>query len=119
MPLTPDRVTTARVDSASASVMLPLAVIEDLDVLEAGGLHFSMRGITNAMHPLVLEAVEPTLRRRVIPAVPFPAHRAGHPEYLELVLKGMAGILAAPVGVMHQPRRRPLPEPSHGQRIRL
>ena len=49
--------------------MLPLSVVEDLDVLEAGGLHVSMSGIANAMHPLVLEAVEPALRRRVIPAV--------------------------------------------------
>ena len=30
----------------------------------------------------------------------------------------MAGVLAATVGVVHQPRRRALPEPSHGQRIR-
>ena len=54
--------------------MLPLPVVEDLDVLEAGGLHVGMSGIANPMHPLVLEAVEPALRRRVIPAVPFPAH---------------------------------------------
>jgi len=45
--------------------MLPLAVVEDLDVLEAGGLHVSMSGIANAMHTLVLEAVEPALRRRI------------------------------------------------------
>ena len=30
----------------------------------------------------------------------------------------MAGVLAAPVGVVHQPRCRTLPEPGHGQRIR-
>lgn len=98
--------------------MLPLAVVEDLDVLEAGGLHVSMSGIANAMHPLVLEAVEPALRRRVIPAVSLSAHRAGHAVFCELVLKGMAGVLAAPVGMMHQAHCRSLPEPSHGQRIR-
>lgn len=83
--------------------MLPLPVVEDLDVLEAGGLHVGMSGVANPMHPLVFEAVEPTLRWRVIPAVPLPAHRARHAERLELVLKGMAGVLAAPVGVMQQP----------------
>jgi hypothetical protein len=40
------------------------------------------------MHRLVLEAVEPALGRRVVPAVPFPAHRAGPAVRLELVLKG-------------------------------
>jgi hypothetical protein len=51
--------------------MLPFPVVEDLDVLKAGSLHLGMRGIANAMHPLVLEAVEPALRRRVIPAISF------------------------------------------------
>ena len=83
--------------------MLPLPVVEDLNVLEAGGLHVGMSGVANPMHPLVFEAVELTLRWRVIPAVPLPAHRARHAERLELVLKGMAGVLAAPVGVMQQP----------------
>lgn len=100
--------------------LMPLAVVEDLDVdaLEAGGLHFSMTGITNPMHPLVLEAVEPVFRWRVIPAVPLPAHQAGHAERLELVLKDMTGVLAAPVGVMQQLQCRVFAEPGHGQRIR-
>ena len=78
--------------------MLPLPVVEDLDVLEAGGLHVGMSGIANSMHPLVLEAVEPALRRRIIPAVPFPTHRAGHAVILELVLKDMTGVPPQPVG---------------------
>ena len=61
--------------------MLPFPVVEDFDVLEAGGFHVGMSGVANPMHPLIFEAVEPTLRRRVIPAVPFPAHRAGHAEH--------------------------------------
>lgn len=73
--------------------MLALPVVEDLDVFRAGGLHVGVSGIAYSMHPLVLETVEPALRRRIIPAVSFPAHRAGHAEPLELVLKGMAGIL--------------------------
>ncbi len=56
------------------SRMLPLPAIEDLDVLEAGGLHVSMSGVANPIHPLVLETVEPALRRRVIPTVPLSTH---------------------------------------------
>jgi hypothetical protein len=65
----------------------------------------------NAMHRLVLEAVEPALGRYVdvqyhlrlsVPAVPFLAHRADPAVRLELVLKGMAGVWATPVGRVHQ-----------------
>ena len=67
--------------------MLPLPVVEDLDVLEAGSLHVGMSGIADPMHPLVFEAVEPALRRRVIPTISLSTHRAGHAVFLELVLK--------------------------------
>lgn len=46
--------------------MLPLAIIEDLDVLEASGLHFCMGLVAYAIYSLILEAVEPTLRRGVV-----------------------------------------------------
>ena len=58
--------------------VLPFSVVKDLDVFKADGLHVGVSGKANSMHPLVLEAVEPTFRRRIIPAVSFPAHRAGH-----------------------------------------
>jgi hypothetical protein len=48
------------------------------------------------MHPLVLEAAEEALGRRIIPAVPFPVHRADHAVSLQPGLEGVAGILAAP-----------------------
>ena len=73
--------------------MLALPVVEDLDVFKACGLHVGVGRLANSMYPLVLEAVEPALRRRVTPAVPFSAHRARHSEWLDLVLKGMTGIL--------------------------
>lgn len=47
--------------------MLPLAIIKDFDVFEAGRLHVGMSCIAHAMNPLVLETVEPALCRRVIP----------------------------------------------------
>ena len=42
--------------------MQPFPVVKDLDVFKGGGFDLAVRGVTNAMHPLVLEAVEPTLR---------------------------------------------------------
>jgi PAS domain S-box-containing protein len=97
--------------------MLALPVVKNLDVFKGGSLDLGRRRVVNTLQPLVLEAVEPALRRRIVPAVSFPAHRAGHAVRLELVLKGMAGILASPVGGVQQPRHRTLPEPRHGQRI--
>ena len=44
----------------------------------------------------ILEAVEPALCWRLISALAFPAHRASHAVGLELVLEGMAGVLAVP-----------------------
>ena len=78
--------------SVTEGRMLPLPVVEELDVFEAGGLHVSMSRIANPMHALVFEAVEPTLRRRVIPTIPLSAHRASHPVFFKLVLKRMAGV---------------------------
>ena len=101
----------------SKSRMLSLPVIKHLDVLEARCLHFRVSSVTKAMHSLILEAVEPALRRRIVPAIPFPTHRASHAVFLELVLKRMAGVLAAPVRMVHQTRRRAPAEPGHGQRV--
>ena len=99
------------------SRVLPFSVVEDLDVFKGRSLDLGMGRIANTMHPLILETVEPALRRRVIPAVAFTAHRAVHAAGLELVLKDMAGVLAASVGVVHQSRYRTPPEPGHGQCI--
>ena len=57
--------------SVTEGRMLPLRVVKDLDVLEAGSLHVGMSSIANPMHPLGFEAVEPTLRRRVSQQFPF------------------------------------------------
>ena len=54
--------------------MLPLPVVEDLDVFKGCSFDLGMRCVANAMYPLVLEAVEPTLGRRVIPAVSLSTH---------------------------------------------
>ena len=43
--------------------VLPFPVVKHFNVLEAGGLHVGVGGVANAMHPLVLEAVEPAFSR--------------------------------------------------------
>ena len=80
--------------------MLSSPVVEDLDVLKAGSLHVGMSGMANTMNSLVFEAVEPTLCWCIVPTVPLATHRAGHAVFLELLLKGVAGVLAAPVRVI-------------------
>lgn len=70
------------------------------------------------MYLFIFQAVEETLGGRVVPAIPFAAHRADHAVFLQLRLEGVAGILASPVRVMHQPRFGFPAKPRHGQRIR-
>lgn len=98
--------------------MQPTPVVKHLDVLEGRGRHLFMRAPAPAMHLLVLEAVEPTLGRRIVPAVTTARHRAGHAVFNELVLKVFAGVLAASVGVVQHTRRGLSPEPCHRQRVR-
>ena len=73
--------------------MLPFAIIEDFDIFETCGLHVGMRSVAQAMIALVLEAVKPALSGGVVPAVAFPAHRARHAKFIELVLEHVAGVL--------------------------
>lgn len=78
------------------SGMLSLLIIKHLDVLEARCFHVVMRGVADSKHSFVFETVEPDLHRRVVPAIPFPPHRASHAALLKLLLKRMAGIIGCP-----------------------
>lgn len=51
--------------------MLPFPIVKNLDVFKGCGLDLGVRGVANTMDSLVLEAVEPTLRRRVSQQFPF------------------------------------------------
>ena len=90
------------------------AVVKHLDVLEGRGRHLLTRRKAPAMHPLVLEAVEPAFRRRIVSAVASRLIQR-HAVFSQLALKRMAGVLAAPVGVMQHARCGLSPEPRHGQ----
>ncbi len=77
--------------------MLACSVIKDFNIFKAGRLHLFMVGVTPSVIPFVLEAVKPTLGWCVVPAVSFATHRASHTKLPELVLKDMAGVLAAAI----------------------
>lgn len=98
--------------------MQPGSIIKDFNVFEAGSLHFSMGSVTQAMVPLIFKTVKPAFGRGVVPAITFATHRAGHAIFLERVLKGMAGVLAASVRMMHDARFWSTAKPGHPQSIR-
>lgn len=72
--------------------MLSLAIVEHVNEFNAGRLHFSVGGIARALVALVLKTIEPAFRWRVIPAIPFAAHRADHAEFGQLALVGLVGV---------------------------
>ena len=45
--------------------VLPFSVIENLDVFKGGRLNLCVRGVANALHPFILEVLEPALCRCV------------------------------------------------------
>lgn len=98
--------------------MKAFSIVEHLDVFEHVGLGRLPGGVPGTVHPLVFHAIEEALGGRIIPAVALAAHGTDHAISGELVLEGAAGILAAPIGVVHQARRRLTPALCHGQRLR-
>ncbi len=86
--------------------MLSLPVVERLDVVEQIRLRLGPRTVVGAMHPLILQAVEEALARRVVTAVPLAAHRADHFVLGKQRLKGVARILASPVAQLAHHTRR-------------
>jgi len=70
-----------------------------------------------AIQTIHLQPALETLRRGVVPAAPLAAHRTFHFVVLELRLKRLPAVLAAQVGVKHQPRLGYVSEPRHAQRF--
>ncbi len=58
------------------------------------------------MHPRILQTVEEALRKRGVQVIRLAAYRAEHFVLFQPRLKGVADILASPVGVMNQVRPR-------------
>ena len=72
--------------------MTTTAVVKHFNVFAQVRNGFAMRAIPRAGYPLVLQAVEEVLRGRVVPAIPFAAHRAAHRLEGQLALESVAGI---------------------------
>lgn len=89
-------------------------VVERIDAAEVG-LRFVPPGVTGSMYPLVLQAVEETLRRRIIPTVSLAAHRTNHSVRCPHYLKHPTGVLAAPIRVMHRAMQPTLVCPDAGE----
>ena len=76
-------------------------IVKDFDVREEIGNRFVPRFVARAVYAFVLQAVEETFARSVVPAISFPAHRADHSVLGQLLLKRMTSVLAAPIGVVN------------------
>src|SRR3954447_1539598 len=97
--------------------MSPDPVEEDLDVLEEARPGLLSRREDLAASQLLLQAREEALHRRVIPAIAPPAHAAHDPVTAQEPLVMLAGILAAPVGMRNETRRRQTPRDGHLQGV--
>ena len=94
--------------------MKTFPAVERFDVVKQVSGCLRPSAVAGAMHRLILKTVEEALGRRVVPEIPFAAHRADHAVLFQPRLKGVAGILASPLRVMNQTRRRLSAEPGHG-----
>ena len=74
--------------------------IKRFDSVEQISLRCGRRNVAGAMHPLILQAVEEAVRRRVAPAFAFAAHRADHSLIVQPRLKGVADILVPQYAIM-------------------
>ncbi len=91
-------------------------------IVESHPVHHSLPGLLSggefvAMHAGRFQSAPEALGRRVVPAVALPAHRGTHLPVFQSILELAAAILAAPVAVEYQTRRRAPPPPRHGQRV--
>ena len=77
--------------------MLSLSVVEHLDIFEDCGFECLVIRKPYAMDTFILETIEPTLHRGVIPAIAFTAHGTSHAVGLEPVLVRLTGLLTAAI----------------------
>ena len=82
--------------------MAPFAIVKHLDVVEQIGPGFVPGSIPNAIDALAFEQAEEALDDGIVVTVPRTAHAALNAMFGEFVPEAVAGILAAPVGVMDE-----------------
>src|SRR3990172_11071377 len=103
--------------AAVAETRMPaLPVVPGLDVGEdrlTGGVAGAPVGLEDQLY---LQRGEEALGDGVVPAVAFLAHARDEPVRRQERLVGAAGVLAAAIGVMQQPRTRPAIRERHPER---
>src|ERR1043165_6790737 len=98
--------------SVCCSGMARLRVVVVLDVVTDRVVRFSPGLEGTAMHEFLLQRGEEALGNRVVVAVSSGRHTAFDVVALQQSTIGSAGVLAAAVGVMHQPRSWSAPRQS-------
>src|SRR5690606_8428732 len=83
-----------------------LAIVEHLDVIEEGGVQLCVGRPGLAVDELVLQRAEEALGDGVVPAISLAAHADLDAGLGESLAVGAARVLASPVRMMEQPRRR-------------
>lgn len=97
--------------------MPPLSIIVHFEILKKGLPGLFMGGVDLVAYTFLFEGTEETLHRRVIPTIPFTRHTDHCSHLLEARPIGLAGVLAAPITVMQEPRFGAATRHSHIQSI--
>ena len=82
--------------------MEPHAVVKDFDPFKDGGLGFAARGEVPPVNEFAFQRAPEAFHGGVVIAVAPAAHAADHASGVEVLPVKLAGVLHAPVGVMHQ-----------------
>ena len=80
--------------------MPPFGIVEALDVIEYAGLGLGSRPVRLGRRAFGFQGGEDALHRRIVPDVAGPAHATDDAVVGQEPLEGLAGVLAAPTGVM-------------------
>jgi hypothetical protein len=83
----------------------PLAIVENLNVLENVSPGLVAGQVIAMMHQFGFQGMEKALHRRIIPAVSFAAHRTDDAVLGEPLLVGTGGILAAADALLNVKRQ--------------
>jgi len=86
--------------------MTPKTVVENLDVFKDIQSGLGPGGILPMKNQLSFEGAKETFDRGIVITVTFAAHTSHHPSSCQQSLVLIAGVLAAPIGVVQQARGR-------------
>ena len=96
--------------------MPPFAVVVHLHVLKNCLPGLLMAAIYAAIYQFTLYGLEKAFNHGVVPTIPLSTHAAQHVVFPKRGLKHLAGVLASPVTVVNETRRRVPPAHRHMER---